>query len=133
VKSSDSRCIVDVLAHRGIVQRLEIAEKFKAMYGMDLISELKDELSGNLKKTISALMTPLPQFYAKALHDAISGMGTKEDVLIEVLASLSNYGIKTISAVYKDRKFHQCIFLKAEFSSFISVQLYLLLENRNFI
>jgi hypothetical protein len=44
----------------------------------------------------------------KELHDAISGLGTDEDVLIEVMCTLTNAEIRTIKEAYQKSKSRQC-------------------------
>lgn len=67
----------------------------------DLIKDLKSETSGKFEQLLVALMTPIHEFYASEIHHAISGIGTNESTLIEVLCSLSNAELHYIKAAYE--------------------------------
>lgn len=78
-----------------------IQREYKTNFGKDLMEDIKSETSGNFENLLVALLTPIINYYVKELHDAMAGIGTDEDVLIEVLCSMSNYEIHTIKNAYE--------------------------------
>uniref|UniRef100_A0A3Q2Y3V7 Annexin n=1 Tax=Hippocampus comes TaxID=109280 RepID=A0A3Q2Y3V7_HIPCM len=93
---TDEDVILMLLAARSNNQRQQIKAAYKTAYGKDLVSALKSELGGLFESLIVALMT-LPVVYdATLLHKAIKGVGTDDDVLIEILASRSGPRLRDI-------------------------------------
>ncbi|XP_050429888.1 annexin B9-like isoform X5 [Adelges cooleyi] len=97
---TDEKAIINVLAHRVNAQRQDIAVHFKTMYGKDLISDLKSELSGKFEDLVVALMTPTFDYLAKELRYAMEGVGTNEETVIEIICTASNSEILNIKSAY---------------------------------
>lgn len=97
----DKNKVVNVLCSRTNLQRQQIANAFKAMYGKDLISDLKSELSGDFEDLILALMEPPAKYDASQLRKAMAGLGTTESLLIEIMCSRTNSQIVEIRNAYQ--------------------------------
>ncbi|KAM9329722.1 annexin A5 [Gastrophryne carolinensis] len=99
---TDEDAIMKILTARSNAQRQQINIAFKTLFGRDLISDLKSELTGKLEKVIVALMTPAHLYDAQELRSAMKGAGTAENVLIEIIASRSTAEIHNIKKVFKE-------------------------------
>ncbi|XP_009330965.1 PREDICTED: annexin A11 isoform X1 [Pygoscelis adeliae] len=98
---TNEQAIIDCLGSRSNKQRQQIILSFKTAYGKDLIKDLRSELSGNFERTILAMMKTPVMFDAYEIKEAIKGVGTDENCLIEILASRSNEHIQELNRVYK--------------------------------
>jgi len=70
----------------------------------DLVEDMKGDLSGHFLSTVKALLLPPAEYDASQLRKAMKGLGTDEDVLIEILCTRSNAQLKEIIRVYKESR-----------------------------
>jgi len=98
---TDEKAIIDILAYRSNEQRQQIKLTYKTMYGRDLIKDLKSELGGKFEDVILAMMQTPAEYDASQIRNAISGLGTDEDALVEILCTRNNKEIHAIRDAYK--------------------------------
>lgn len=98
---TDEDAIVFIMGNHTNAQREEIATAYKTAYGKDLSDDLKSELTGDLEEMVLALMTPARKYDAIQLHNAISGAGTDETAIIEILCTKNNCEIEELKEEYK--------------------------------
>ncbi|KAA0202160.1 hypothetical protein HAZT_HAZT002192 [Hyalella azteca] len=98
---TDEASIINILANRPNDQRQKISSAFKHAYGKDLVKELKSELSGKFERVVLAMMLPTTELLADHLHEAMKGVGTNEDTLVEILCTRNNSEIIELKSVYE--------------------------------
>lgn len=98
---TDEALVIKTLAEINSIQRGMLATQYKVQYGEDLIAALKSELSGDFLKVCLAAMTNPIDYDAQQLRSAMKGLGTDEELLIEILATRTNPEVRAIAASYK--------------------------------
>ncbi|KAH9496838.1 Annexin A4 [Bulinus truncatus] len=98
---TDEAAIIQILGNHTCQQRIEIAQAYKTAYGKDLLHDIKSELTGDFEEVCLALLTPPRKLDAQQLHRAISGAGTDETSIVEILCTKTNKEIEEIKAAYK--------------------------------
>ncbi|KAI8911845.1 hypothetical protein EDD86DRAFT_125359 [Gorgonomyces haynaldii] len=96
----DKDAIISLLAKRSPEETVQIAQGYKAAFGQDLVEKIKKETSGHLETLLVNLVTPIPELEAQAFQDAVRGIGTDEELLVEILACKSNIDIANMKQAY---------------------------------
>ncbi|XP_051901763.1 annexin A2-like [Pristis pectinata] len=107
-KGVDEATIVRILSNRSWDQRQLITKAFQKQYNADLEASLKKKLSGYLENVMVSLLQSPEDRDAQALKEAMKGLGTDEDTLIEILSTRSNKELQLIAAAYK-REFQKTL------------------------
>nr|CDS26513.1 annexin [Hymenolepis microstoma] len=99
LESCDNK-IVNILAKRTVSQRKEIAASYQTQFEKTLEEDLAQSLPDSLQNVALSSLKSVPELKAYALHKAMKGIGTIEQVLIQILAVASNNEIQQIKEAY---------------------------------
>ncbi|ODN03044.1 Annexin A13 [Orchesella cincta] len=100
---TDENVIVEVISSHTNEQRQEIKDKYKTMYGKDLVEDLETELGGSFAKIVLGLMKLPEEYIVESINQAISGLGTDEYALIGLLCTRTNDELDEIKKAYKEK------------------------------
>uniref|UniRef100_A0A3B3C113 Annexin A14 n=1 Tax=Oryzias melastigma TaxID=30732 RepID=A0A3B3C113_ORYME len=100
----DVGTLVNILTNRNNAQRQVIAAEYKQTTNKDLIASLKKALSGDLEDLLLDLMMLPEHFDAQRLQDAMAGLGTDEEGLMEILSTRSREQLQHINNAFQQRE-----------------------------
>ncbi|KAI1901750.1 hypothetical protein AGOR_G00037610 [Albula goreensis] len=100
LNTKDVNTLVRVLTNRNNAQRQTLINAYHDLTKKDLGTDLKKALSGDMESLLLGLLMPPVQFDAHRLYQAMKGIGTDEETILEVLCTRSPQQIKDITATY---------------------------------
>jgi annexin A7/11 len=102
---TNDSALVQVIGNLDVQNIKALRAAYKDL-GRDLIADIKDETSGSFEDALVAALTPLIEYDCSLLRKAMKGLGTDEEVLIEVLLTRLPAEINAINADFKELYAH---------------------------
>ncbi|XP_034561255.1 annexin A2 [Notolabrus celidotus] len=101
LEKKDAGTLVRILTNRDSAQRQVIAQTFEELTQKDLATGVKKAVAGDLESILLELLMHPLQYEAHRFQQAMAGLGTDEETLLEMLCTRSGKQLQEISAVYQ--------------------------------
>ncbi|KIK59347.1 hypothetical protein GYMLUDRAFT_44704 [Collybiopsis luxurians FD-317 M1] len=93
--------LIQVLIPLSGMQLAVLAATYRASTGKNLLADVDSETGGRLKDVLTAIVRGPIGYDVKMLHEALSGVGTKEDLLTELIADRSPSDLYNLGQAYR--------------------------------
>eukprot|EP01099_Mayorella_cantabrigiensis_P000170 TRINITY_DN1073_c0_g1_i1.p1 TRINITY_DN1073_c0_g1~~TRINITY_DN1073_c0_g1_i1.p1 ORF type:complete len:312 (-),score=66.81 TRINITY_DN1073_c0_g1_i1:78-1013(-) len=93
--------LIDIFTTRPRKHLQEVKKTFKSAYGKSLEDWIKGDCSGNFEKILLDLCEERTELKCQYLHRATAGIGTDEEILVEILGPASDEEIRKLNETYK--------------------------------
>nr|XP_043908863.1 annexin A2 [Solea senegalensis] len=100
LQKKDATTLVRILTNRSSAQRQVIANTFEELTQKDLTAALKKALAGDLELLMLELLMHPVHYWAYRLQQAMVGLGTDEETLMEILCTRSGKQLQEIRGAY---------------------------------
>jgi len=98
----DDKALIEIIGNRTTSELKMAAHEYKVEFGRDLHEDLKHKTSHHFQDALLGHIRTRTEFDAWAIHNAVTGIGTDDHCLIEILCTRSNDEIAAICAEYKN-------------------------------
>lgn len=98
---TDDKVLVEIFTTRPRKHIQEIKRVYQDLYGKSLESWIKGDCSGHFESILLDLCEERTELKCKYLHKATAGLGTDEDVLIQILCPCTDSELKKLDLTYR--------------------------------
>ena len=103
LKSKDENTITEMTINLSTKERLQLRENYKSKFNKDLIEDIEKYTKSDLCTLLTSIYKDPVEYDADLLYKAMKGIGTNDDILIEVISFRSFSRLNKIKEKYKEK------------------------------
>ena len=103
LKKKDENTIIEITLSHTSEERYQIREAYTSKFGHDLIEDLKKYTKSDLSETLQSIYKEPIEYDADLLYKAMKGIGTNDDILIEVITFRSFEKLTKVKQKFQEK------------------------------
>jgi len=103
IKSKDENTITDLTISHTTKELLSLRQSYISKFGRDLIDDIENYTKGDLCTILSSLYKDPVEFDTDLLYKAMKGIGTNDDILIEVISFRNFSRLQKIKQKFQEK------------------------------